>query len=133
MALQPSASARERAGVTMRGTLVFAAIGEIVTGAALLLAPSWVGQLLLGSALTGTAVTVAQVAGIALIALGVACWPGPPRRGMLLYSAGVTLYLAYVGWSAAASGLLLWPVVVLHLILTALLIRESARDEGTKA
>ena len=117
----------------MRGALVFAAIGEIVTGAALLLAPSWVGQLLLGSALTGTAVTVSQVAGIALIALGVACWPGPPRRGMLLYSAGVTLYLAYVGWSAAASGLLLWPVVVLHLILTALLIRESARDEGTKA
>ncbi len=63
----------------------------------MLLAPSLVGQLLLGAELTGIAVTVARVAGIALIALGVACWPGTPLLGMLTYSAAVTLYLAYVG------------------------------------
>ena len=78
------------------------------------------------------AVTVARVAGIALIALGVACWPGPPRVGMLTYSATVTLYLAYVGFAGGLTGILLWPAVVLHVILTALLTRESTSDKETK-
>ena len=72
-----------------------------LTGLALLVVPALVGQLLLGQRLTGVAIPVARVAGIALIALGVACWPGPPRVGMLTYSAAVTLYLAYVGVAAA--------------------------------
>ena len=46
--------------------------------------------------LTGVAIPVARVAGIALIALGIACWPGPPLVGMLTYSAVVTLYLTSV-------------------------------------
>ena len=53
--------------------LILAAVGEIATGAALLVVPSLVGWLLLGEELTGVAVPVARVAGIALIALGVAC------------------------------------------------------------
>ena len=68
-------------------------------GLALLIVPSLVGRLLLGEELTGVAMTVARVAGIALIALGVACWPGTPLVGMLTYSAAVTLYLAYVGFA----------------------------------
>ena len=44
------------------------------------------------------------MAGIALIALGVACWPGPPLVGMLTYSALVTLYLAYLGFAGGLSG-----------------------------
>ena len=84
------------------------------TGLALLIVPSLVGRLLLGEELTGIAIPVARVAGIALIALGVACWPGTPLVGMLTYSAAVTLYLAYVGFAGGLSGLLLWPAVVLH-------------------
>ena len=83
------------------------------------------GRLLLGEELSGIAIPVARVAGIALIALGVACWPGPPLVGMLIYSGVVTLYLAYVGFADGLTGILLWPAVVLHLILTALLIRAS--------
>ena len=59
------------------------------------------GQLLLGVDLTGIAVPVARVAGIALIGLAVACWPGPPLVGMLTYSALVALYLAYLGSQSA--------------------------------
>jgi hypothetical protein len=40
---------------------------------------------------------------------------------MLIYSALVTLYLAYLGFAGGLSGVLLWPVVALHAILTALL------------
>jgi hypothetical protein len=105
----------------MKSTLAFAAIGEAVTGLALLIAPSLVGELLLGEQLAGVAIPVARVAGIALIALGIACWPGPPLLGMLTYSAMVTLYLAYLGLAGDLTGVLLWPAVILHAILTALL------------
>jgi hypothetical protein len=111
--------------------LVFAAVAEAATGLALLIVPSLVGQLLLGEELTGVAILVARVAGIALIALGIACWPGTPLVGMLTYSAAVTLYLAYIGFTGG--GLLLWPAVVLHVILTALLTRASTSDKETKA
>ena len=74
--------------------MAFAAVGEAATGLALLIAPSLVGQLLLGEQFAGVAIPVARVAGIALIALGIACWPGSPIVGMLTYSALVTLYLA---------------------------------------
>jgi hypothetical protein len=114
-----------------RKVLAFAAIGETATGVALLLAPSLVGQLLLGTELTGTAVIVARLAGIALIALGLACWPGTPLLGMLFYNAAVTLYLAYVGFAGGSAGALLWPVVVLHAILTALLALASKIGKRT--
>ena len=81
----------------MRWALTIAAVGEAATGLALLVVPSLVGQLLLGAELSGVAVPVARVAGIALIGLGIACWPGPPRLGMLIYGGVVALYLAYIG------------------------------------
>jgi len=107
----------------MKGVLIFAAVGEAGTGLALLIVPGLVGRLLLGEELTGVAIPVARVAGIALVALGLACWPGTPRSGMLTYSAAVTLYLAYLGFAGGSAGLLLWPAVVLHAILTVLLTR----------
>jgi hypothetical protein len=116
----------------MKKVLVLTAVGEGATGAALLIAPSLVGQVLFGEELTGIAVTVARVTGIALIALAVACWPGTPLLGMLTYSAAVTLYLAYVGFVGGSTGALLWPVVVLHLLLTLLLARASRSGKETK-
>jgi hypothetical protein len=116
----------------MKKVLILAAVSEAATGAALLIVPSLVGRLLFGEDLTGIAIPVARVTGIALIALGVTCWPGSPLVGMLTYSAVVTLYLAYVGFAGGFTGVLLWPAVVLHVILTALLIRASTRDRETK-
>ncbi|MGA8053156.1 MAG: hypothetical protein WCA12_04740 [Burkholderiales bacterium] len=117
----------------MKMVLLFAAVAEAATGLALLIVPSLVGQLLLGTELTGIAIPAARVAGIALFALGVACWPGTPLTGMLTYSAAVTLYLAYLGFAGGMNGILLWPAVVLHAVLTALLARASVSGRGTKA
>jgi hypothetical protein len=111
----------------MKNALTFAAVAEAATGLALLIAPSLVVQLLLGEQLTGVAIPVARVAGIVLIGLGIACWPGPPLAGMLTYSALITLYLAYLGFADGLTGVLLWPLVALHLILTALLTRDVTR------
>lgn len=107
----------------MKKVLVLAAVIEAATGVALLIASSLVGQVLLGAELSGIAVTLARVTGIALLSLGVGCWPGTPLVGMLIYGAAVALYLAYVGFLGEFTGKLLWPAVVLHLILTALLVR----------
>jgi hypothetical protein len=111
----------------MKKVLIVAAVAEVATGLGLLIVPSLVGQLLLGHELTGIAIPVARVAGIALIALGIACWPGPPLVGMLTYNVAVTLYFSYLGFAGSLAGVLLWPVVVLHVILTAFLIREFMR------
>ena len=116
----------------MKRVLILTAVGEAATGVALLIVPSLVGRLLFGEELTGVAIPVARVTGIALIALGVACWPGSPLVGMLIYSTAVTLYLAYVGLAGGLTGILLWPAVVLHAILTALLTRTSTSDKETK-
>jgi hypothetical protein len=112
---------------TMKNVLIIAAIFEAGTGVALLIVPSLAGQLLFGEQLAGVAIPVARVAGIALIALGIACWPGPPLVGLLTYNASVTSYLAYLGFAGGLTGVMLWPAVILHLILTALLTREILR------
>jgi hypothetical protein len=106
----------------MKKVLLFAAVAEVATGLALFFVPSVVGLLLLGQELTGITVPVARVAGFALIGLGIACWPGPPLAGMLIYSAAVALYLGYLGFAGTLTGVLLWPAVVLHAILTTLFI-----------
>ena len=111
----------------MKGALIFAAVGEASTGLALLIVPGLVGRLLLGEELTGIAIPVARVAGIALISLAVACWPGTPLLAMLGYGAASALYLAYLGFAGGMSGPLLWPAVIFHVIMTALLVGASLR------
>jgi len=104
--------------------LAIAAIAEIATGLALLAVPPLVGRLLLGAELAGVSIPIARVTGIALLALGVACWPGGTALcGMLTYNALATLYLLYLGIHGNWVGPLLWPVFLLHAILTALLAR----------
>src|SRR5436190_20017245 len=106
--------------------LKLCAILEAATGLALVIVPALVVKLLLGVELTGVATPVARVLGFALISLGVACWPGTPRCGMLTYSAAATLYLGYLGFAGSFVGILICPAVVAHLILTVLLVRTNS-------
>ena len=108
----------------MKQSLGLTAIIEAATGLALIVAPALVGRLLFGTEFTGVANPAARVTGIALLALGVACWPGSTALcGMLTYSGLATLYLLYLAVRGEWVGLLLWPVVVIHALLTALLAR----------
>jgi hypothetical protein len=116
----------------MKKALVLAAVAEAATGLALLIAPSLVAWLLLGEELTGIAVVVGRVTGIALIGLAVACWPGPPQVGMLVYTVLVAVYLAYLGVAADLTGRFLWPAVIMHSVLAALLIHASTKGGQPK-
>ena len=110
----------------MKKVLTVAAVLEAATGMALLIVPSLVGRLLFGEEFTGIVIPVARVLGIALLALGVCCWPGSTALcGMLTYSGLATLYLLYLAIRGEWAGPLLWPAVALHGILTVLLAPAS--------
>jgi hypothetical protein len=109
----------------MRQLLATTAVIEAGTGLGILALPSEVASLMLGSSLdTAAAVAVARIAGVALLALGVACWlarhdkRGPSARGlvgaMVLYSAGVIAVLVHEAVGVAKAGIALWPTVVAH-------------------
>jgi hypothetical protein len=116
----------------MKKVLIFAAVAETVTGLALMIAPSFIGQLLFGPEFTGVTVPAARVTGIALFGLGLACWPGPPLVGMLTYSVAGTLYLAYVGLAGGFTGVFLWPAVALHAVLSIFLGRALFTKDAMK-
>jgi len=113
----------------MKNLLTLTAVLEAGTGLGLVAFPSLVATLLLGSSLDDpVALTVARVAGVALLALGVACWfarhDGQSRAakglvgGMVLYNAAIAMVLVYAGVGQGLSSIGLWPVVLLHAVMT---------------
>lgn len=112
---------------SMKRLLALAAAGEAAFGLVLALYPSIVVRILFNAEIAGAGVVISRIAGLSLIALGLACWPGPPLAGMLTYSLFVTLVLVGVGFAGGLTGVMLWPAVILHAILTALLGRAFIR------
>ncbi len=110
----------------MKRLLMLASLAEAGLGVILLVDPSIVVQLLVGGEVAGAGVIVSRFAGIALVGLGLACWPGangqPAFYGMLSYSALALLYFVYIGIRGEFVGPLLWPAAIVHAILVVLLI-----------
>lgn len=110
---------------TLRKILAFSAVVEIATGFALMIDPALVASLLLGAAVSDSGTILGRCFGIALLALGISCWPfpqrdgigGPAFRAMLIYNAGIALYLFYVVAFLRMEGLLSWPAIALHAIV----------------
>lgn len=126
----------------MKNLLTVSAVMEVGAGLVLGAVPSPTSRLLLGSSLdTPVALTVARVAGVALLALGVACWlarhDGRSRaaRGvlgaMVVYNAAATTVLLYAGIGIGLRSIGLWPAVLVHAAMTVWCIvgvRRSARN-----
>ena len=107
--------------------LSVAAVIEATTGIALIISPQTVTSLLLGADLAVAGIAVGRVAGIALLSLGLGCWLS--RRdlnktaaltAMLSYNLLVTAYLMYLGLGGELVGVLLWPAIAIHAVLTLL-------------
>jgi hypothetical protein len=107
---------------------------EVGTGLVLIASPSAFTRLLFGSDLASPGPGLGRLAGFALLALALACWPsqeasaGPALRGMLLFSFLCAAYLIYRGIRGGATGPLLWPAAVLHACLALLLARAWRRQ-----
>src|SRR5262249_50263728 len=92
--------------------------------------------LLFGARPDAIGIPLGRFAGIALVALGLACLPsrdaGSRRNvvvGLFAFNAAVAILFAYVGFASALHGLLLWPGVILHTIIAvALLPHFLAKD-----
>ena len=112
--------------------LGLAAVLEVATGLALLIYPPLIVRLLFGADVSGAGMALSRVAGIALLSLGSACFPGSETtstksgalRGMFIYNLLVTIYFAYLGVADELVGKLLWPAVVVHAMVTILFARE---------
>jgi len=127
--------------ITLRKILVFAAIVEIGTGLVLMADPVFVVAWLIGMPLTGAGVAAGRCFGIALLALGLACLPSRRQedarsravKAMSAYNALVALYLGYLGVVGHASGVLLWPAVVLHASVAMALVWACCAKNPTSA
>jgi len=109
--------------------IVMAAL-EAATGLVLIVSPSTLTWLLLGSSLDASpAMIIARLAGLALFSLGTMCWFASlgersrilagPTAVMLIYNIGATALLAYAGVGLGLSGLALWPALLVHSALAA--------------
>ena len=101
-----------------------AALIEVPTGLALLIVPDVVVKLLLGAEISGAGIPLGRITGVALLALGIACWlargdtKSRAARGlsvaMLIYNFGVAAILGFAGIQSQPTGIALWPAVMLH-------------------
>ena len=107
--------------------IVIAAV-EAATGLGLLLLPSVPFALLLGlESAAVEAIFVGRIAGVALLAIGVASWMARKDElnpslsgllvGILIYNTAVTILLVYAGAVLKMTGVMLWPTVVFHALL----------------
>ncbi len=117
--------------MTTKTVIMFSSAIELATGVALIAAPDVVAHLLLGDRLSNSGVAVARLAGVALLSLGLACWPGRDgasphaTRALFAYNLLAALYLGYLRVGAGFAGFLLWPACALHALLTLLLLRPA--------
>jgi hypothetical protein len=114
----------------MRGVTTAVAVEVAATGLILLLSPVLFGRLVLGGELSAPGQALGRLTGIVLLGFALTSWPDPSAwsvtRAMLTYNLLATVYLGYLGIMGRTAGMLLWPAVALHLLLTVLLAAERA-------
>jgi len=109
----------------MKNLLSVTAAIETGTGILLITFPSVLAKILLGSPLDGpVAITIARIAGLAILALGLVCWLGGydtqsrAARGLVailvIYNAVTSIILTYAGLGLGLSCIGLWSVVIIH-------------------
>ena len=121
----------------MNWVLIAAAV-EVISGLVLIIRPELFISLLLGAGLTPASEILGRLAGLALLALAVACQPmmnaggrtGSAVQALLVFSAVTALYLVYVGIHGELVGVLLWPAAATHAGLAILLARAWLKRSG---
>jgi hypothetical protein len=112
----------------MKKLLASTAIFESITGLLLVTFPSQLTSLLLGSTLDSpAALTIARIAGVALMTFAIVCWMARNEShgsavkglitGLIVYNIGVIAVLAYAEIGLFLSGIGLWLVGLVHFVL----------------
>ena len=118
-----------------RTTLMIAAWVEIMVGVSFVLAVNGQSQFVFGTTLDGAGAGFARLAGIGLIALGIACLPSDhvetnrrAVRTLLVFNIAATILFAWIGVATTFRGVMLWPVVILHALLAIALAFSLSRE-----
>ncbi len=129
----------------MKNFHTLTAVIEVATGLGMIAVPGLVAALLLSAEITTSLeLVMARLSGVALLALGVACWlarndaRSPAARGLaggvLFYDAGAVVVLLYALIGVGLTGVLFWPAVLLHGAMTVwgvvLLLQKPAPSMG---
>jgi hypothetical protein len=120
-----------QATMTTKALVMVSSTIEAATGLALIIDPELVARILLGTDLLGGGIAVSRVAGAALLALGLACWPGKDDAtaqttcALFIYNFLAAIYLGYLRAGGGFVSYLLWPVCALHALLALLLARPA--------
>lgn len=101
---------------------------EVLTGLALVVAPSLVARLLFSSDMNAAGEAIGRISGLVMLCLAAGCWPRTGESGrhqalvpLVALSWLAAAFLVVTGLIGANVGLLLWPAAAFHLILAALL------------
>ena len=100
---------------------------EVAAGVVLIGLPAAAGRLLLGVDPGGAGVALGRLAGVALLTMGLACWPtgdgatAQATWSLFAYNLLAALYLSYLRLGAGFDGDLLLPAAALHGVLAVLL------------
>ena len=109
----------------MKLLLTVTALLEGITGLGLVIMPSLVVTVLLGTSLTdSSAILICRLTGGALISIAIACWLSRRDaqstvmvKALLVYNIFCTILLVYAALVEKIYGQGLWPVVLLHLAM----------------
>jgi hypothetical protein len=122
-----------------RFIVMAAARVEIIIGVSFVAAPDFSSQLLFAAAPEGVNALVARGAGITFLGLCVARLPlklaGSNRGavlGLLVFNLGATIVLAWIAAATSFRGVLLWPFIILHAVIAAVLLPQFL-NKGTLA
>ena len=114
----------------MKRLVAIAAAIEIPTGLVLIFAPAMFMRLLFGAGAADPGEAIGPLAGSALSALAIACWP--PRGAapaapsailaLLVFSVLCAAYLTHQSVFGGRTGILLWPAAAGHALVAVLLL-----------
>ena len=79
---------------------------------------------------------MAQIAGIGLFIVGIACWPPAPQhvvRALFFYNVLMAACLVYIALALKLVGVLLWPAVAMHVILAIAVVSPPRRRKQPAA
>lgn len=120
--------------LNQRNLYRIAAAIELITGVTLLLLPGFIVQILFQAKAIGAEPYLAQLYGLALIGLGVACWSQPcpmsAQRGITIYNVVAAVFLFALIAKAISGGLMVLAAASLHLVLGALMIIDQLKQRS---
>ncbi len=116
----------------MKKLLIFTSVLEALLGLFLIIDPALVLKVLLNMDSTADIIALSRLTGIVYACFGAACYPAGDIpgiiagksvvRAMFIYNILAAIYLGYLKFVSGYDGVLLFPAVILHFLITIIFV-----------